>query len=448
MFVKNKHKICERKELKIPNSSKVKVEGLWIEITNNFGDKYIVSVVYRHPRGNIKLFTEQLENYLSKIENDRTIKHSILTGDFNIDLIKFDLNNNTNEYLNTVIKNGFIPTILLPTRVTSHTCTLIDHIFHLSRNSRMHVSSGNLMTDMSDHFANFIILHSDVKSKVTDRPKVRIFSEFNKNIFKRLIGEINWESELINKNVNEAMFVFNQKLSVAYNKSFPFKRLSRKRAKDKPWITSGLKQSIKHKHLLYQKYIFDQTEENKTVYKIFKNKLRTMVRKAETEYYKESFNNKTHNMKEMWKELGNLLNANKKKTSNSISKLIINNKELKNNKDIANALNEHFTAIGKNLAAKVIPQVNNSFKTYMTDPINNSLFLRPTDTNEIIKEINQLKNKTTLDFRVTLLKHAKQELVNGLVIIFNKSFQEGCFPEILKIAKVIPVHKGDVTRPW
>ena len=81
----------------------------------------------------------------------------------------------------------------------------------------------------------------------------------------------------------------------------------------------------------------------------------------------------------------------------------------------------------------------------MTDPINNSLFLRPTDTDEIMKEINQLKNKTTLDFRVTLLKHAKQELVNGLVIIFNKSFQEGCFPEILRIAKVIPVHKGDVT---
>ena len=32
-----------------------------------------------------------------------------------------------------------------------------------------------------------------------------------------------------------------------------------------------------------------------------------MIRKAETEYYKESFNNKTHNMKEIWKELGNLL---------------------------------------------------------------------------------------------------------------------------------------------
>ena len=93
------------------------------------------------------------------------------------------------------------------------------------------------------------------------------------------------------------MFVFNQKLSIAYNKSFLFKRVSRARAKDKPWITSGPEQSIKHKYLLYQKYIFDQTEENKIVYKIFKNKLKTMIRKAEID---ESFNNKTHSMREMW----------------------------------------------------------------------------------------------------------------------------------------------------
>ena len=38
-----------------------------------------------------------------------------------------------------------------------------------------------------------------------------------------------------------------------------------------------------------------------------------MIIKAGTEYYKESYNNKTHNMKEMWKELGKLLNTNKKK---------------------------------------------------------------------------------------------------------------------------------------
>ena len=122
MFIKNTYKVCEKPELKIPYSSKNKVEDLWAEIVNEIGEKHIVSVIYRHPKGNIKIFTEHLEHSLSKIQNDKTIKHSILTGDYNIDLIKFESNDNTNEYLKTVTKNGFVPTILLPTRITSHTC--------------------------------------------------------------------------------------------------------------------------------------------------------------------------------------------------------------------------------------------------------------------------------------------------------------------------------------
>ena len=47
---------------------------------------------------------------------------------------------------------------------------------------------------------------------------------------------------------NKPMIIFNPKFTIAYNKSFPFVKLSRKRSKDKPWITTGLKQSIKQKH--------------------------------------------------------------------------------------------------------------------------------------------------------------------------------------------------------
>ena len=89
-------------------------------------------MIYCHPGGDVKQFTEQLENTLSKFENGKPIKHNIYlnTGDLNIDLIKFDLIDHTNEYLNTILKNEFIPTILLSTGVTSHTCTLIDDINH------------------------------------------------------------------------------------------------------------------------------------------------------------------------------------------------------------------------------------------------------------------------------------------------------------------------------
>ena len=145
----------------------------------------------------------------------------------------------------------------------------------------------------------------------------------------------------------------------------------------------------------------------------------------------------------MWRELGNLLNTSKKKSNNLISKIIADNKILNIDKDIANALNTHFTQIGETLANKVVPQEPHSYATYLTDPVDDSLFLRPANDEELLNETDQLKNKATLDVRVSLIKYVKQEIIDGLVIIFNKSFREGCFPKILKIAKMIPIHKGD-----
>ena len=81
---------------------------------------------------------------------------------------------------------------------------------------------------MSDDFANFVILHSRNKNIAVDRPMVRIFSDKNKTTFQHLLSTINCENEMSDRNANEAMIIFNQKLTIAYNKSFPFAKLSRK----------------------------------------------------------------------------------------------------------------------------------------------------------------------------------------------------------------------------
>ena len=44
MFVKNDYKVCERNKLKIPYSSKVRIEDLWVEVNNNFGEKHIQDI--------------------------------------------------------------------------------------------------------------------------------------------------------------------------------------------------------------------------------------------------------------------------------------------------------------------------------------------------------------------------------------------------------------------
>ena len=117
----------KREVLKIINSEheKVKTENLWVEIVKSTGEKFVVSVIYRHSDGNVTNFSKKLEHSLDTLNHDRTITHKIITGDFNIDLIKFI----TIQQLKSIWKcfyNQFM--------------------------------SGNLLTDMSDHFAKFCII--------------------------------------------------------------------------------------------------------------------------------------------------------------------------------------------------------------------------------------------------------------------------------------------------
>ena len=58
------------------------------------------------------------------------------------------------------------------------------------------------------------------------------------------MGQNDWEINLRNESANDAMNPFYQKFEMANKMSLPLVKLSRKRAKDKPWITA-LKMSMK-----------------------------------------------------------------------------------------------------------------------------------------------------------------------------------------------------------
>ena len=86
---------------------------------------YEVGGIYRHPNGNIKHIVSDLENALSSIVPNCTV---IIAGDINIDLIKFNLDDNL-LYVTTFMSHGYLPYITLPTRITDFSTTCIDHIF-------------------------------------------------------------------------------------------------------------------------------------------------------------------------------------------------------------------------------------------------------------------------------------------------------------------------------
>ena len=91
----------------------------------------------------------------------RENKQCMIMGDMNIDLLKFETHLRTNEYLDSIFANVFLPLISKPTRVTTSSATLIDHMYTNDIASSHH--SGIIINDVADHFGTFCIFQGKLK---------------------------------------------------------------------------------------------------------------------------------------------------------------------------------------------------------------------------------------------------------------------------------------------
>ena len=132
----------------------MKQSGVWIEIKHSKCKNSLCGCIYQHPNTDATNFVQYLEATFSLV--DKKKYNIFLMGDFNIDLLQYESHSNTNDFLNSMISNSFLPYILQPTRVTEHSSTVIDNI--LSNITDFKTSSGNITSLVADHFAQFLII--------------------------------------------------------------------------------------------------------------------------------------------------------------------------------------------------------------------------------------------------------------------------------------------------
>ena len=108
-------------------------------------------------------------------------------------------------------------------------------------------------------------------------------------------------------------------------------------------------------------------------------------------------------------------------------------------------MNIHFVKIEEKLSSnKKCSNSGNCFKFLGKRQVS-SIYLRPTDAYEVIEIIsglNKRKSSGYIDISVLLIKEAKFLTGRQLANIFNECLRSGSYPDILKIAKVVPLHKG------
>ncbi|XP_061139602.1 uncharacterized protein LOC133157239 [Syngnathus typhle] len=245
------------------------MECITIEIEMESSKNILVSCVYRCPGSCIETFSELLSGmYERKIYT----KMVYVYGDYNIDLLNPLQLTPVTEFINLMYSMSLYPGISRPTRITSHSATIIDNIF--TNVIEKKVKTGLIINDSSDHLPVFAVIQDCTKKKkdaitfkMCRRNSGNSFNSFKNDLLKQ-----DWKKVYVG-DVNEAYNTFMAIISVLYDKNCPpVKKAVKLNSVEKTRLTKGILSACKKKNLLYKDFLKIRTKEAELKYKIYKNK--------------------------------------------------------------------------------------------------------------------------------------------------------------------------------
>ena len=178
---------------------------------------------------------------------------------------------------------------------------------------------------------------------------------------------------------------------------------------------------------------------NQSEYSKYRNYLTKLLRCQERDYYENLINQNKHNLSKTWSVISTVINN--KKSITKCSKFTHNNRYITNDNEIDNHFNKFFVNIGPHLA-KNIPNSSSTFQEFLNHPCDNSIFLQPVTENETLQIMKALNNGSPGidDISAKPIKYINDIIVIPLSYICQLSLTQGCFPNELKVAKIIPLY--------
>ena len=138
----------------------------------------------------------------------------------------------------------------------------------------------------------------------------------------------------------------------------------------------------------------------------------------------------------------------KKSVRFSISQLNVNGAIVDDPAMIAQKLNNFFVNVGPETEKKVPKVPNASPEKYLKNRNQFELIIAHISEEEVLNIINSLPNKSSgpTSIPLRLLHDVADLIITPLCHIINLSISTGIFPDILKITKVVAIHKGGSTQ--
>ena len=344
----SKHlKVRERPDL---TDTTISTENCFVEVMSKTGN-IIVGSLYRPPNTDELVFLEFIKRTLDISKSEK--KEIILGMDHNLDLLQSHRHQNTEKFLDLVLKHNCLPTISKPSRITKNSATLIDNIF-ISKGLQNDYDSGLIINDASDHLPCYLRL-AGVMPGLREPVKIE-FRKINDSAIsgiKTELDRINW-SCLNELNTDDSFNYFHDVITSSLDKHAPVKTKTILKGKlDEPWISQSLKRSIKKQQTLYRKTLKPTCSDiDRTKYLNYRQVLTKLKRSCKKDYY----SNKCLDFKSDSKKLWRLINKAMKKTSDKtsiIDCIKTNNIMEYRGPVIRETFAEYFANVGKNFANSI-----------------------------------------------------------------------------------------------
>lgn len=418
-------------------------EVIWVEVENKKGKNYLFCCAYRHPSTSFDSFHEYLQEVLSSPVV--TGKQVFVLGDFNINLLNYNSSTPITNYVNFLFSKQFLPYIIHPSRVSAHSSTLIDNIFSNIRDND--TVSGNILTQITDHFPQFLIVkHAGINYKNISYCQ-HDYSKLNEE---NLLNDFeNLDLTFMDDNTLDVNAKFNRllcNLDELVKNHAPLKKLTKRdiKFKNKPWINGKIKKMMRIRDQLFRKLKKNNNPRLIDLYKQFRNRVSVSLNESKANYFYNYFQQNSNNMKQLWSGIKSVVSIKQANKINVVNKLKdANGNTTSDPAVIANIFNKFFVNVAHDIT-KNIPRSNKSPLEFMGNRIGNSFFSAPSVPSEIFDIISALQSGKSLgpnSIPMKILKLLSPLLSAPLSQTINESFQSGIFPEKMKLAKIIPLFK-------